>query len=275
MSKFLYRKYVAIGDSLTEGLGDRDFEQNRYGKGWADRLAGLLAIEALREGEEFYYANLAVRGCTALQILTAQVEDAVRLKPDLVTILAGANDLFAGQETRANIETLLRGAISRLYEIGAQVVILDIVSPGHSALFRPFKHKADEMSALIRRVASEYGAPVINLNSRDEFSNLDYWCPDMAHFSEIGHSLIANDVAEELAIDSRLNVPELANKARRSVWEVVTWLVRDVVPFFKRRMLGQSSGDGLDPKHFEYECLVPALHLASVTELPYVSRLSA
>lgn len=51
-----YHRYVAIGDSQTEGVGDGD---DRVGlRGWADRLAERLA--AANPGLE--YANLAVRG---------------------------------------------------------------------------------------------------------------------------------------------------------------------------------------------------------------------
>ena len=51
MSKFLYRSYVALGDSLTEGLGDFDFEVSRFGCGWADRLAELFARVAYESGD--------------------------------------------------------------------------------------------------------------------------------------------------------------------------------------------------------------------------------
>ncbi len=49
-------RYVAVGDSQTEGLNDGD-EPAGY-RGWADRFAEMLAVRhpGLR------YANLAVRG---------------------------------------------------------------------------------------------------------------------------------------------------------------------------------------------------------------------
>ena len=58
------RNYVAIGDSLSEGLGDFAFEwfDNREGCGWTDRLATLLTIQAEETGSIFHYANLAIRG---------------------------------------------------------------------------------------------------------------------------------------------------------------------------------------------------------------------
>jgi lysophospholipase L1-like esterase len=52
-----YTRYVAIGDSQTEGLWDGDDDGGL--RGFADRLAEHL--DALSPGLQ--YANLAVRGC--------------------------------------------------------------------------------------------------------------------------------------------------------------------------------------------------------------------
>jgi lysophospholipase L1-like esterase len=58
------RNYVAIGDSLSEGLGDFafDWHLNREGCGWTDRLATMLTQQAQERGEDFRYANFAIRG---------------------------------------------------------------------------------------------------------------------------------------------------------------------------------------------------------------------
>ena len=86
--------YVAVGDSFTEGLDDpypdsARFPQGRY-RGWADRFAEHLA----RHVREVRYANLAVRGKLLRQILTEQLPRAVELRPDLVTLCAGGNDIL-------------------------------------------------------------------------------------------------------------------------------------------------------------------------------------
>ncbi|MEO8519352.1 MAG: SGNH/GDSL hydrolase family protein, partial [Dermatophilaceae bacterium] len=60
-----FTRYVAIGDSFTEGMSDADPERPGRYVGWADRLAAHLARMAAEQGQqgrEFGYANLAVRG---------------------------------------------------------------------------------------------------------------------------------------------------------------------------------------------------------------------
>lgn len=53
----LFHRYVALGDSGTEGVGDEPHPDGSE-RGWADRLAEHLA----QANPQLLYANLAVRG---------------------------------------------------------------------------------------------------------------------------------------------------------------------------------------------------------------------
>jgi lysophospholipase L1-like esterase len=258
MSKFLYRSYVALGDSLTEGLGDFDFEVSRFGSGWADRLAELFARVAYESGENFDYANLALRGSSVYEILTAQLEDALKLKPDLVTIFAGSNDFMRATNHHPDMLALFRGAIERLHDAGTHVVLLNTVNPVHLGMFKPLSRKAKAMSELINSVAKEYEVPVLDLFSMRDFSQLEMWCDDMVHFSGHGHVRIANKAAQLLGLDQGFDELPLAHMKRpdRSPKAVMEWVVRHVIPFFIRRLTGRSSGDGLEPKHDSYVTLI-------------------
>lgn len=258
MTKFLYRSYVALGDSLTEGLGDFDFEVSRFGCGWADRLAELFARVAYEAGENFDYANLALRGSSLYEILTAQLEDALKLKPDLVTIFAGSNDFMRGVKHYPDMRALFRGAISRLHEAGAHVVLVNTVNPVHLGVFKHLSHKARAMSALINEVAAEYEVPVLDLFEMREFENLEMWCDDMVHFSGHGHIRIANKAAQMLGLDQGFDELSIEQMERpdRSPRAVMNWITTHVIPFLGRRLTGRSSGDGLEPKHDSYVTLI-------------------
>jgi lysophospholipase L1-like esterase len=78
-----WQHFVALGDSLTAGVGDS--VTGIEPRGWADRFA-----EALRPA---HYTNLAQRGATTNDILATQVEAALALNPDIVSVLAGGNDM--------------------------------------------------------------------------------------------------------------------------------------------------------------------------------------
>ena len=85
-----WRSFVALGDSFTEGMDD-PYEDGRGYRGWADLVAAELAKNT---GEEFRYANLAVRGRLLGQVVDEQVPVALDAAPDLVSLVAGGNDLM-------------------------------------------------------------------------------------------------------------------------------------------------------------------------------------
>ena len=58
-----WRRYVATGDSFTEGLSDPAGDGDHW-RGWADRLAESLARLAGPDAG-FEYANLAIRALVA------------------------------------------------------------------------------------------------------------------------------------------------------------------------------------------------------------------
>ena len=98
----VFHRYVALGDSFTEGVGDPDPDRPNGLRGWADRVAEVLATRT----DDFGYANLAIRGRTLRPILAEQLEPALALRPDLVTIYAGGNDLI---RPRCDVDALADG----------------------------------------------------------------------------------------------------------------------------------------------------------------------
>ena len=94
-----WTRYVAVGDSFTEGMSDPDPSTPDAYVGWADRLATLLAPHV----EEFSYANLAVRGRKLADVTGPQLDAALALEPDLVSIVGGGNDLL---RPRADVDAL-------------------------------------------------------------------------------------------------------------------------------------------------------------------------
>ena len=133
-----FARYVAIGDSSTEGLDDPD-GRGHY-RGWADRLAAHLAraLRAERHDGELLYANLAVRGRKTREILREQLGPALAMRPDIATAFSGTNDVirkdFDLDAVRADVETTWRA----LRDSGATVVSFTL--PDLSAVI-PFAHR--------------------------------------------------------------------------------------------------------------------------------------
>ena len=115
----LWSRYVAMGDSFTAGLGDPEPLSPGGMRGWADRIA-----EELSEGRaDFRYANLAVNGLVLREILDRQLGPAIALKPDLVTLSAGGNDLVFHRRDPDRLAATLDAAVGMLSATGATIVL--------------------------------------------------------------------------------------------------------------------------------------------------------
>ena len=94
-------RFVAVGDSFTEGVGDRDLRLPNDCRGWTDRVAEELT----RNDPRTRYANLAVRGRRLRRIVDEQLDAALAMEPTLVSFHAGGNDLLAA---RLDLGALIR-----------------------------------------------------------------------------------------------------------------------------------------------------------------------
>ena len=126
-----FQRYVALGDSFTEGVGDPDPSRPNGLRGWADRVAEVLATQA----PDFGYANLAIRGRKLRPILDEQLDPAIALRPDLVTIHGGGNDVLRPRVDLDALATSYDDAIRRLVDTGARVVMFTIFDPGGSGIY--------------------------------------------------------------------------------------------------------------------------------------------
>jgi lysophospholipase L1-like esterase len=131
--------FVALGDSFTEGLNDAEglvapgpgavvpgaVVPGAAYRGWADRLAGLLAAEypGLR------YANLAVRGKLLRQIVADQVPVAAAMSPVLASIAGGGNDILRPGADPDTLAELFDAAVARLRAAGSQVLLFTGFDP--------------------------------------------------------------------------------------------------------------------------------------------------
>ena len=122
-----WRRYVAIGDSFTEGMSDADPRtEDRY-VGWADRLAAELSTQ-VPDGE-FHYANLAVRGRKLADVVGPQLVAALAVSPDLVSIVGGGNDILRPRVDLDEVAASLEEAVATIRATGADVLMATPADP--------------------------------------------------------------------------------------------------------------------------------------------------
>jgi lysophospholipase L1-like esterase len=245
----LYSRYVALGDSQTEGLNDGD-ELTGY-RGWADRLAELLA--ALNP--ELRYANLAVRGRLAAQIHREQLAPAIALRPDLATVVAGMNDLMRPKFDAAEVAGHLEEMFDALTSAGARVATLTFPNIAKiMPIARPLLPRVLELNERIRAAAARHDVAVLEPFAHPVTTDPRIWSPDRLHANGLGHARIAAGMAHALALPGSDDtwahpLPPAAPRPRwQSGYTELRWLAGFVGPWVWRRVRGRSSGDGRTAK---------------------------
>jgi lysophospholipase L1-like esterase len=246
-------RYVALGDSQTEGCGDGD--DVRGLRGWADRLAEHLA----RDTPGLLYANLAVRGRLAGQVRAEQLAPALALRPDLATVVAGVNDLlrsgFDADEAAGHLEAMFAALTAQ----GARVATVTFPDVARiTPLARPLRPRVLALNDRIRRAADRHGVVVAETSHHPVVTDPRLWSADRLHASPLGHARIAAAVADALGLpgsDDSWNQPLPADPhavtGLRVVGSELRWVGSFLGPWVVRRVRGRSSGDGRRAKRPE------------------------
>ncbi len=250
----VWTRYVAVGDSFTEGMSDPDPTEAGRHLGWADRLAVRLAEQAENAGQDFGYANLAVRGRLLADVAGPQLDAALALEPDLVSIVGGGNDILRPRADVDRLAARLEDAVARIRETGADVLMVTPVDPADAPLVRATRGRVAAYTAFIWGIAQRHGATVVDQWSLTALRDWRLWADDRIHMNAEGHRRLALAAAYSLGYETdeadwRAPLPAAPPLARREAAAAdARWVRQHLAPWVQRRLRGQSSGDGLAAK---------------------------
>ena len=246
-----YSRFVAIGDSQTEGMCDGD-DTTGY-RGWADRLAEQLSLD----NPDFRYANLAVRGKRTRQIRDHQLYPAIAMAPDLIAAPLGMNDVLANtplQEVYHDLDFIYH----KLARTSATVLISTFPNLAQTVpVARRIESRLLAVNAMMRDFADTYGFVLVDLFSAPVLLDPRAWSPDRLHASTFGHTRFAAGAAHALGLPG--NNPQwaapLPPRPELTVAQIVAreahWARTFFIPWLIRRARGVSLGDGMSPKRPE------------------------
>ncbi len=261
-----WRRYVAIGDSFTEGIGDPEPSSPGGHRGWADRVAEVLSQQA----PDFAYANLAVRGRLIGQIVAEQIEPAIALKPDLITFSAGGNDVIRPGSDPDLVAEQFEDAVVRLTSEGATLVVFTGIDTNFTPVFRGIRGKVAIYNENIRAIADKYDAIVADQWALKEIQDMRFFDDDRLHLNPLGHHEVARMVLRTLNVPNDLlsmQPDPLPSRTWREARAVdLVWAREYLVPWVLRRLRHQSSGDDITAKRPEplpVETLLPARDAAA------------
>jgi len=246
-----FRRYVAIGDSSTEGLEDPD-GTGGY-RGWTDRLAQQLADA---QPEPMEYANLAVRGLRMHEIRDTQLQAALDLAPDLLTVFGGVNDVLARHCDFATIRTDYEAVFGAVRGLGCTVATFTMPDP---AAFNPLGGRLREriyaLNAIIRSEADAHGVLVVDFQRYPVAQDPRLWFEDRLHNSPLGHARVADALAWRLGLpgsDDRWSqpLPEafVRPRPREQLATDLDWAVHHLAPWLGRNLRHIPHGLGISAK---------------------------
>lgn len=243
-----WKRFVALGDSFTEGLDDPDPSDPGNYRGWADLVAHELSFGV----PDFTYANLAVRGQRLRQVIDTQLGPALALGPDLVSIQAGGNDLLHPGADPDKLANILHGAVCSLRVRGATVVIFAGPDSGRSTVLGQFRTKIAVFNENVRGIAESHGALVADLWAMTELHDPRMWSPDRLHPSPLGHLAVAAMVLGKLQVPHSLGPQQLQPlppRDRRETWsQNRLWAREYLMPYLVRGISRKSRSNQFGAK---------------------------
>jgi len=184
---------VVLGDSTVAAPGLPSVDTN-----WTRQVAARMA-----DRYRVKITSLAVSGSKVRDLLDGQLSQAVKLRPDVVLVAVGANDVFRfvpKESFRRDLDRL----VGRLVDVAPVVMLSGVGDLGTIPRFLPpldrfYKERARRFDGVHQSVAEKYGVAKVHQwgEAAEVFrTGKDVFAADLFHASEVGHAVWA-DVAWE------------------------------------------------------------------------------
>ena len=257
-----YLRYVALGDSQSEGLND--FGHSGTLLGWADRFAETLA-HTISPG--LSYANLAVRGARARHVVEEQLPTALDLRADLATVVIGMNDVlrpdFDLEATVADVALTFEA----LRATGCHVATMSFPDIAHVLpVLGWLRPRQVELNQRIVEAARDHRVAVLDLFPLVLSADPSMWSFDRIHPSTLGHTRIAAGMAHLFDVpgsDQSWAVPvsDPVSSRLRVVRRDAHWVATFAMPYLVKRAVHRPTMGAKRPR------LLPVLPDLVVDEL--------
>jgi lysophospholipase L1-like esterase len=192
-----------------------------------------------------------VRGRSTRRIRDEQLARAAAMRPDLVTLFCGTNDVVALRFDAAGLARDVEHMQRTMIDGGATVLgfTLPDLSPV-LPLARPLAGRVRALNDSLRVASASSGAMLVDFARHAVGSDPRLWSPDRLHANSEGHARIAAALAHALGLpgtDGAWSNPLPAaptRSLRESLASELHWAVAYLLPWAWRHLRGRSSGDG-------------------------------
>ncbi|NEA62928.1 SGNH/GDSL hydrolase family protein [Streptomyces sp. SID12488] len=180
-------RFVALGDSLTEGVGD---PVDGEWRGWAALLADGFGDTPVE------FTNLAVSGAQTRDVRERQTSAGLDLEPDVVSVVIGVNDTLRRTFDIHAVAARLDEVYAAFTERGALLLTACLPDPGAmlglpGVLANPLARRQRAVNTVVHALSERYGAVHLHAAEGEWLSGREMWSADRLHPGEQGHRQLA------------------------------------------------------------------------------------
>ncbi|OTZ53103.1 lipase [Bacillus thuringiensis] len=192
----MWKRFLAIGDSFTEGIGDE--VEGIALKSWVDHFVQLCE-------NDIEYANFAKLGLVTKEIRSQQLEKALTFNPDLVSLIAGANDVLKGRWNHDAYKNDMEFMIDSLSKAGADIIIANLPDftvrlPFASEKKQVIKEQLLEANEVIHSLSREYKLHHVDFWNHHLVNDNMLWSKDLIHPNSKGYVKVAELIFSSLPV---------------------------------------------------------------------------
>lgn len=201
------KRILFQGDSITDAGRSRENDEWK-GRGYATLVSAKLGFD---EPNQYEFFNRGIGGNRSVDLLARIKSDIINLKPDMMSILIGVNDVWHELDFQNGVD-------AETYEIYYNMIIeqtkkalpnieIMILEPfvlkgsATTALWDRFRPEVEKRATAAKHIAEKYNLPFIPLMEKfDRATQLapsEYWLADGVHPTSAGHELIAREWIKE------------------------------------------------------------------------------
>ncbi|MCX4744833.1 SGNH/GDSL hydrolase family protein [Kitasatospora sp. NBC_01287] len=192
-----WRRFVVLGDSVAEGLGEPT--PGYPTQPWAERIG--LELRLVEPGLRYY--NLGWRNTPAAEVRAEQLPEALGFRPDLALVACGGFDALRSGFDAEAVTGELRAIVTALRDGGAEVITVGMFDGSLSPLVpeqyrAALRERLHSLSGRTAELAAREGALHFDLTAHPASARRDIYSSDGRHGSGRSHAIAAAEAVRRL-----------------------------------------------------------------------------